>query len=314
MAEQSAPTDSDADVLTRLETYYSADAGKPETPPEKPSEQQPEASASAEVATEQEPEQEPPQEAAPELVELQAEDGTVHQVPQWVKDGFMRRDDYTRKTQEASATYAEAATQAEIARVTAGFQQFVAPEAEELAAVERQMKQYKAYDVTNLSVEDSTKLRWTIDGLKDRAEELKGQIEGKKAQFAQFVEGKREELKKVRAERLAKAIKGWGTSADVEATQAAMAVGFTEAELKNPLSFDARTGVLAWKAAQYDKITAGKPAAAQKVAKAPPIVRPGATQSGQAVATNRYKDARASLKKSGSVEDFARALLSKPNR
>jgi hypothetical protein len=57
-------------------------------------------------------------------------------------------------------------------------------------------------------------------------------------------------------------------------------------------------------------LQSGKSAAVASVQKAPPVVKPGASVPG-AAAERKFKDARQSLKKSGSVDDFARVLIAR---
>jgi hypothetical protein len=64
-----------------------------------------------------------------------------------------------------------------------------------------------------------------------------------------------------------------------------------------------------WKASQYDALKANQKSAVEQVRKAPPVIKPGATQGQQSVGRSNYARARESLKKTGSVEAFEAALL-----
>ena len=64
-----------------------------------------------------------------------------------------------------------------------------------------------------------------------------------------------------------------------------------------------------YKAAKWDALQAGKKAAVEKVSKAPPVVKPGANQGQRATSEQKYKQARQSLKKTGSVQDAVRAFM-----
>lgn len=62
------------------------------------------------------------------------------------------------------------------------------------------------------------------------------------------------------------------------------------------------------KAAEYDRISAGKKQAVATAQKAPPVAKPGTATSATATNQDRVKKAREQLRRSGSVEDAARLL------
>ena len=68
--------------------------------------------------------------------------------------------------------------------------------------------------------------------------------------------------------------------------------------------------MIAWKAAQFDKLQSTKTSAVASVQKAPPVVKPGAGTGQLASKERQYKDARASLKKNGNdLNAMARVFL-----
>jgi hypothetical protein len=62
-----------------------------------------------------------------------------------------------------------------------------------------------------------------------------------------------------------------------------------------------------FKAMQWDKLQTSKASTSGKVANAPPVVKPGGTNTG-VIADRSIKEARLKLSKSGSVDDAARLL------
>jgi hypothetical protein len=83
--------------------------------------------------------------------------------------------------------------------------------------------------------------------------------------------------------------------------------GLDPAQVEN-LS-DARAVVIAYKAMQYDRLSRAKADKVKQAKSAPPMTRPGASQSpGQAQAADRQK-MMARLRKSGDIRDAAALLV-----
>lgn len=90
---------------------------------------------------------------------------------------------------------------------------------------------------------------------------------------------------------------------DSEIRKAAMADGYTEAELNNiRLS---KNVVTLWKAAQWDKLQNSKPEVQKKIAKAPKMMKAGATQS-ESGKSEQIKRLKGKLRKTGKVGDAAK--------
>jgi hypothetical protein len=60
---------------------------------------------------------------------------------------------------------------------------------------------------------------------------------------------------------------------------------------------------------QWDRLQASKPGVANKVSGAPPVIKPTSAAAQQSTATVRDREARARLKKTGSLEDAAAVLF-----
>jgi len=143
--------------------------------------------------------------------------------------------------------------------------------------------------------------------LKEQAKDLESKIGQKGEQFKQWTERKRREVIAQGQKYLQQSIKGWGKEAMADVSKAASDVGYTNEELESV--FDPRFVRLAHKAAQYDKLLAGKEAAVSAVKKAPPVVKPGAGQGQKVAAEQKFNDLRKAQRRSGSVTDTARLLL-----
>ena len=83
----------------------------------------------------------------------------------------------------------------------------------------------------------------------------------------------------------------------------AKAQGFTDQELSQV--YDSRAVLALYKAAQYDKLMAGKGVTSKKVANAPKTIRPG-TSNPQSSENETVKKDRAALRQSGNKKDAAR--------
>lgn len=293
--EQSS--DSDPAIISRLASVLS---------PEPEVAQEVEA-APAEVTTE---EPETPEETS-DVEDLDV-DGEIYKVPpslkakvsEW-KEGSLRRDDYTRKTQELADITRQAQLAAEAIQTRQAFEQEISTERTELNRVQADIERYKAVDWSSLDVETYVKLRGQFDSLKEKATELNGKIGEKAQQLQGKLTEHRQRLIEEGQKFLQKSIKNWGPEAQQAAKAGAREVGYTDGELENV--YDARFAALSWKAAQYDKLQSGRAEAVKKAQAAPPVIKPGATVPGAAT-QKAYKDARARLKGDGSLESAIGAM------
>lgn len=279
----------------RLEKFFGADASEPGPTPEGPQE----ASAS------DEPEQPEVEEGSGyEEIEL---DGETYRVPPKLKDAVLRQSDYTQKTQQVAEIRRAVEAQARAVQLVQQFQAATADEQRMLQALESKIGEYNSVDWQNLDSETLIKAKHNLDTLKERATEVRARLSYKAQQAQQAGSQLQEQFKAQRAEALQRIIPGWNGEADYYASIAALNVGFAPDEVAN--NFDARMGILAWKAAQFDRLQSGKSAAVQQVKKAPPVIKPGASQGQNVVAQKKYSEDRVRLKKSGSVDDAARLFM-----
>lgn len=260
-------------------------------------------------------------EEAPAQAEAAAEepfeiDGVEYQLPadlkakvsEW-RDGALRQQDYTRKTQEVAELHRQAVTMTEMVQRAQAFEQSVETEKSELAQVKSQLEQFKKVDWGSLDVDQYIRLKGQADTLRDRAIELNESLKTKRGEFDSWANEKKRELVATGQKYLQQTIPGWGEKHVQETIKAAKEVGMSDAELGE--IYDARMIRLAWKAAQYDKLQAGKPAAVQAAQKAPPVVKPGASKGPGAQSDEGYRKTRETLRKSGNVDDFAKVLLAR---
>jgi hypothetical protein len=294
-------------VEARLAAYFSAtpEVAKPEPAATEP------VQAETETNDDEQPEAAPEDDGNDDF----DVDGNVYRIPrelkakvsEW-KEGHLRTQDYTRKTQELADITRQAQLMAETIQHRQQIDRETESERGELIKVRADLDQYKKVDWNSLDSDTIQKLVLQRDALKERAEELKTSIDTKTAEFKTKFETNRKKAIEEGFKFLQKVVPSFNEESVKSARSGALNNGYTEGELDNV--YDARFVALSWKAAQYDKLQSGKSAAVASVQKAPPVVKPGASVPG-AAAERKFKDARQALKKSGSVDDFARVLIAR---
>jgi hypothetical protein len=282
MDEQTA-TDSPED---RLASFFAPPAA----------EKQPVAEATEEATdTEDPPAQEAAEQDDGEDFEI---DGETYRLPPKLakefkekRDGYLRREDYTAKTQELAHITRTVSAIAEAAQANEAFEKEIAPQREELAAVnwgEIEFTQHMA-------------LRAQMEQLKDRQTDLQSEINTRTDGLKKLRDQKKAEVIREGQKYLSQTIKGWGPKSVEEVTSAARETGYSDEEIGSIL--DPRFVRLAWEASQYRKAQANKPNALAAAQKAPPVVKPGAVTSN--TAQTRSKVIAQQHKKAGTVQSAA---------
>ena len=296
------PVTQDSDPLSRMEAYFAADAGKPETPPEGPAQ---EVSASDEQPQDQETQEATEQPAADsdgyEDVDL---DGEVFRVPPKLRDAVLRQKDYTQKTQVLAEAQRQIQSQAQTIQMHQMFEERTAPVRTELQKALSQLEQYKALDWAGMDTDTIVRARQAMDGLKERSSELQQMLGYEFNQFQQAAVQTRAQVLQNGTEYLRRSIPKFDQEAVDTIRRTALSEGFTHHEVETIA--DPRLVKVLWKASQYDALKAGQKSAVEAVRKAPPVIRPGASQGQKQIVATKYKDARAQLKKSGSMADAAK--------
>lgn len=309
-AQSDTPADAgpEPSVEDRLAAYFKP-PGKSEAAPE-----QAEAQAESEKATETEAqaEQEEPAEQAEEegLTDLQLEDGTVIKVPEKAKDGYMRRQDYSRKTEELAQLRKAAEDRLQYAEAREHLLTAVSGELSEYNTLKQQRQQYDQLDWAALYNADAgNALR-----LKDQRDQLDKVIAEKertlatKAQQVQAINQRHRDTQwQLAVEGAKKRIGSYTAEEDAAMARQAEAMGFKPEELQARFA-DPRILHLFYKAAKWDSMQDQKVKALTSASKAPPVLKPGAAKGQAALDAGRYKADRDTLKRSGSVDDAAKLL------
>jgi hypothetical protein len=296
---------SDADspsILERMESALSPER------PEAAVKEEPEDAQPVETTEDDEPEQE---EAPPEeFAEVTADDGTPVKIPAKLKDSFLRWDDYTKKTQTVQSLAEKAQDQLHFAEAQQQLLAAVAQDIGQFHAKNAHLQRYESLDWSAL---------WSADPgqamkLRDERDQLRAQV----AQIGQAIQAKAAHANKSASEHIewqwqkaeegVMQILGKVTPEENAAmARTAKALGFTDKELKGRYA-DAKILHAIYKAAKWDQLQAGKSAAVSGMKTVPPVLKPGAVQTG-AAAERKTQDARMRLKKSGRVEDAAALFM-----
>jgi hypothetical protein len=218
----------------------------------------------AEADTEEESDQ--------DLVEVTF-NGELIEAPRYIADALLRQEDYTKKTQEVANQRREVEAvqaQAEITRRDFEFAAQIQPEilkAEQIQAQIDQTQTYLRENLESLSATDIERIRLAIDDARQQKDEIAQSLQNRQTEFQQAREQSLQELLNQGTEVLRQAIPDWGDTHQEQVRQFALDSGFTEQEISTVV--DPRQALVLYKAAQYDALQAGKPAAVKKVQGAP---------------------------------------------
>jgi hypothetical protein len=228
-----------------------------------------------------------------------------------LKKGTLRNEDYTKKTQEISQSrqqleQAQALTQAQQAEMA--FAQSVSTEQQEISLIDQYLKQVQGLDWSKLSSDQMIRQKIELDQWRDRRATLAQTVNDKRAQFAQQIQARLQELRGKSKEQASKSIENFGEDTERTIRDYAKSEGLTEREIDN-MFLDPRAVRLAWKASQFDKVRADAKSGKQP-APANDVLRPGTAgeRMPQEVAqklnfSKAMKKAPNSQAKAGLIED-----------
>ena len=307
--EQTQSVDSEASIESRLSAAFAAE--ETESPEAAPVEAAPEASEepTTEVAED---------ESSDGLVDFQDDDGSVYKIPKKVYEATMRRDEFTRKTQDLAQQHRRAQEQAAMAADKLQYAEAreqlsaaVMEDVTQLRSIESQLKQYQDADWPALYEANPGQALRFQQVMRDLEKQItqKQQEINAKVQHVQQATQKHNQFQWEAAEKGARQMIGEISAADNAAMlRTVESLGITPKEFKERFA-DPRIIAAVHKAAKWDSLQSSKPQAVKTANQAPPVVKPGASKGPGAASQQKYKDVRSSLKKSGSVEDAARLFL-----
>ena len=316
------PAQAEVPVESRLEAFF---GGAPVEPATKAPAPAPAVDGTAAEAPEAPEVTEGVESAADEAAETQPEGDEpfeelthldkTYEVPASLKKAFEEnralatRSAQTAKQYEALVQHATAQTQ--LVQAEAQFAEYAKPEMSEKAQLSAVINQYRNA-LADPTLDRDLRLDYMgkLEAYRAQLETVEGKIGDKQKQYQSWRSQQRQQMLSAGAEYLQKVIPNFAAENTRQSiAQQAVALGYTQDEVAN--MEDPRLVVALHKAAQWDRLQASKPATQNKVAKAAPIVRPAGSDSQRTEAQSKHIAARARLKKTGSVDDFAAALLTR---
>jgi Tfp pilus assembly protein PilN len=224
-------------------------------------------------------------------------------------NGYSRTADYQKKTQslaeQRKAVEADRVKIDEAAKTRETY-------AQRLQVIEQLLQQQdQSQDLASLKAEDPIAYAVAMGEKMERDKQLQAvQIERQRVQQEQQSHQQTQLQKHIQAEqaKLVEAIPEFKDDVKAEVIRRdirnyAKAQGFSDQELSQV--YDSRAVLALYKAAQYDKLMAGKGVTSKKVANAPKTIRPG-TSNPQSSENETVKKDRAALRQSGNKKDAAR--------
>ena len=224
-------------------------------------------------------------------------------------NGYSRTADYQKKTQslaeQRKAVEADRVKIDEAAKTRETY-------AQRLQVIEQLLQQQNnPEDLARLKEEDPFAWQQRMAEQYEKDKQLQAvQIERQRVQQEQQSHQQAQLQKHIQAEqaKLVEAIPEFKDDVKAEVIRRdirnyAKAQGFSDQELSQV--YDSRAVLALYKAAQYDKLMAGKGVTSKKVANAPKTIRPG-TSNPQSSENETVKKDRAALRQSGNKKDAAR--------
>ena len=220
---------------------------------------------------------------AENTIEIEFE-GNHFKVPVELKklhDGYLRQEDYTRKTQETAEMRRVVELRDQQQQAQQALQQAAQPYLEQLMLLNNQISQYAKVDWNQLSAQDGMEANrhWiAYQSLKDKKQGLEHEMQGVATQHLNKLRDTAERLKGENSKILSEKVKGWNTERDQKVRDFAVNnYGFSKTEVEQVL--DARILRMMNDAHEWQALQAAKPAAIKQAAAATKTLKPNATQS-----------------------------------
>lgn len=242
----------------------------------------PEPEAAAEDESPEQSDEEAPEtevSADGELVEIETDDGETYRVPLKLKESFLRRKDYTEKTQRLASLQEAAQDKAHYLEAREAVLGQVVGDVAEYRALQTEHARYASLDwqaLYNADPGQALKLRDQRDQLEKQIQQKQHAIQAKSAQIEQATNTHSQQQWGFAVKGARDAI-GSLTSADDNAMlKQVEKLGFSEKELKSRFA-DPRFLHAIYKAAKWDALQGGKVKALEAVRNAPPVIKPGSS-------------------------------------
>lgn len=181
----------------------------------------------------------------------------------------------------------------------------------QLAQLDSYREQAKKLDWSSLTLDQKVDLDRELRNIEEQRTAIGQQISEKRnaaqQRFGEFVVQAVQETEKFMAAK----VPGWGVDTGKALHQYGTELGIPVEKLTAGWFADPVATHVMWKAQQWDKLQTSRPSVTNRAKDAPPVIKPASNQVQKSVAQSRYQQVRQSLKKTGSLEDFAAALLTR---
>ena len=306
----------ESSVEERLANFFTPQRvvpqSKQETAPVE--ESQPEAPVSEETPAEQDQEQQPQEEVSDEqppegFVELEHL-GNKYFVPPDLKKAFEEnRALGTKATQEVR----QVRQALEMERIALQMDKAFSTEVRELESKKAELKSYlDQADKLNwreLTLDQKVDLDRELAKITKQLGEIDGEIQGRRGAYGQRFNQLVVAAVQSTEQFMAQKVPNWNVETGKALHEYGLNNGIPAEKLIPAYFTDPTATLLLWKAQQWDRLQGSKPSVTNKASNAPPVIKPGSNAVQKAVVSSKYQQARQNLKKSGSVDAFAKALL-----
>ena len=196
-----------------------------------------------------------------------------------VKDALLREADYTRKTQEVSERARVVSEQEKLLQLNREFHTSTLDDIAQVKSFDQAIAQYANVDWMSMQTDELIRTRTRYDQLKEARQNAARTLEQKWAQFNQKREEHLKGLEKAGREEAARRIQGFDDKKASALKDYAKSQGYTDSEVAM-MFYRPQDIQMIWKAQQFDSLPKGT--VQQRVTKAPPVLKPGASQGQQA--------------------------------
>jgi len=304
----------ESSVEERLANYFSPQKSVPQPKQEtvQAEEPEPEVPVSEETPAEetQEETQEEVSDTPPDgFVELEHL-GNKYFVPPDLKEAFeANRAQGTRATQEVL----HVRKALEVERQALQTAQTFNTEIRELDSKKYELLSYKdqakKLDWSQLTLDQKVDLDRELRKIDEQLVDLDRQIDGKRSEHGQKFSRLVVEAVQSTERYMGQKVQNWTVDTGKALHEYGLNNGIPTEKLTTGWFADPVATHIMWKAQQWDKLQGSKPSVANKASNAPPVIKPGSNAVQKSVASSNYQKARQNLKKTGSLDDFAQALL-----
>ena len=302
-------------------TQYDEEQASPPPEPEQPSQPEVEATPAESQAQTDEltpddiPDQEPQAQPTADEFEIvhngQQRKLTREETIRYAQQGF----DYTQKTQALAESQKQVQQVLQRAQQMEQLQNALAPDLAQVKAVEAQLQQYQNVDWVRVATDNPLeypKYRAQYDQMVAAYQAAVGRFQHKAGALQQERQAVTAQIAQQQRTALLDMLPAWRDPAKYEAGAAEVrdylireGVDPAQVEQLN----DAKSVLIAYKAAQYDKLARSKADKVKQLKTAPPVTRPNASQGKAQVNAEQRQKMTDRLRRTGDVKDAAALLL-----